>query len=338
MINDSGYIIKNVMDYTTNVQRIIKKVYIGSQLVFNSPLGALADRASFLNNNTKNIIDRGEKLLLTPTAYSNGALHSALPKNGSSDFTVLRNSIATYLDVNGILKVAQTNIPRIDWSTGEGVLLVENEATNIITHSEDIVGLNIKSGISEDASQFGIGFTKSVRFNNSLSTIYGYSSVNFELNKYYTYSVFILTDSEAKPIASNLSTDSNANFLLNIGGSVSSEVDYFNIPNTNIWRVSRTIIFTSSPNNNFLGISKYKEQTKPFRMIGWQLEQSSKITSYIPTNASSITRLADNISVTPPQTTSEIKEYQADGLINTISAIPTYYRIPEGEYKKITMY
>ena len=74
-----------------------------------------------------------------------------------------------------------------------------------------------------------------------------------------------------------------------ITGGVANENIYYG---NNIYRVSTTL--TSGTNANNSGIIKYTSQSsKGFRVVGLQIEQGSYATSYIPTQGSAVTRLAD---------------------------------------------
>jgi len=53
-------------------------------------------------------------------------------------FKVERDSIATRVNKEGLIEVVGKDIPRIDYTdSSDGVLLLENSATNLVTHSED---------------------------------------------------------------------------------------------------------------------------------------------------------------------------------------------------------
>jgi hypothetical protein len=74
-----------------------------------------------------------------------------------------------------------------------------------------------------------------------------------------------------------------------------------------------------------------------FDLCQLDLIQDINLTSPIITNGSTETRNDDIYSVTPPSGTSEIKEYLANGTINTITTIPATYTPAVGKYKKIVM-
>ena len=114
---------------------------------------------SYIQNFRSNVIDQGAEycsnsagyefgklksqgwvnrpsLVMIPSAVKPGTLFSQLPINNVGDFTVSRNSTATYIDEDGILQTALPNVARIDFSdgTGDGALLLEPQATNLITY------------------------------------------------------------------------------------------------------------------------------------------------------------------------------------------------------------
>jgi hypothetical protein len=87
-------------------------------------------------------------LITTPTAHSNGTLHSI--KGGAvADFDVVRGSAATRVNAEGLIESVAANIPRIDYTTGEGVVLLEPQSTNLLTYSEDFIDASwIKGNIT----------------------------------------------------------------------------------------------------------------------------------------------------------------------------------------------
>jgi len=77
--------------------------------------------------------------------------------------------------------------------------------------------------------------------------------------------------------------------------------------------------------------------TSGIYIFGAQVETGTKATSYIPTNGTTVTRLADNISVPTPAGVTAITE-TIDGVEQTpITTIPATYSLPVGNINKVTM-
>ena len=77
-------------------------------------------------------------LAMIPSGYKAGKLYSVLPSDGTGDFTVARNSVATRVNQSGLIEEVGVNVPRLDYSAGGcPVLLTEIQSQNIIPYSED---------------------------------------------------------------------------------------------------------------------------------------------------------------------------------------------------------
>jgi len=96
-------------------------------------------------------------IITTPTAHSNGKLHSI--KGGAvADFDVVRGSAATRVNAEGLIESVAINTPRIDYTTGEGVILTEPQSTNLIVNSElNNVENILVSAVSHTISFYGTG-------------------------------------------------------------------------------------------------------------------------------------------------------------------------------------
>ena len=66
-------------------------------------------------------------------------------------FDFSRASIGTRVNRDGLIEVVQDNIPRIDFSNGEGSLLLEGQRTNSITKSEDFNTTWVKINVTVSA-------------------------------------------------------------------------------------------------------------------------------------------------------------------------------------------
>ena len=84
-----------------------------------------------------NLLEKAS-IITTPTAYSDGVLHSVKPSESPyADFTFTRNNIGTRVNASGNIESVGVDLPRIDYRGGSGSLLLEPEATNTATDSND---------------------------------------------------------------------------------------------------------------------------------------------------------------------------------------------------------
>ena len=86
-----------------------------------------------------NLLEKAS-IILTPTAYSDGKMHSAKPIVSTNpsigDFDFARASVATRVNENGLIEEVASGLPRIDYTDGSGSWLLEPTATNLIQYSE----------------------------------------------------------------------------------------------------------------------------------------------------------------------------------------------------------
>ena len=326
----------------TKSGKLAKRLYFGAVLLFEGLYytfknRVLADEGTFVENELPTI-SQDAKLVLTPNAYKSGKLYSAVPNDGTGDFTVDRNSTATYIGQDGLIKTALANVPRIDWSTGEAAVLVEPQRTNLVTYSEPVSGSQVTSfsGVNFLSYNWLNGFTNCIRYNITTGTVFCKVGLS-QSSAVYTLSAFIIMDDFSKPSFGETSANDAYMRLATIKATSYRYTDCGN----NIWRVEGTATTGTSNDVGFLlsnDIQKISTHSnKEFRVVGWQLEQASKPLSYIPTNGSTVTRLADDISVPTPAGVTAITE-TIDGVEqDPITTIPPTYSLPVGNINKITM-
>jgi len=254
-------------------------------------------------------------LAMIPSGFKAGKVYSVLPESGVGDFDFARATTATRVNSSGLIEEMAINVPRLEYPLIDGVvngcpsLLLEPQRTNLITYSEDFsnaawakqnVTVTSDSVISPDgtlnADKITDDSTNGVhRITDSITTS---SSGSF------TYSIFLkkgtLTTAQFQVFNSTTASSANVDLVngtITSGGQGSNHTieDYGNdwfkcsISGT-LSNTSTTVYLYLKQKPSYIGNGDY--------LYAWgaQLEQSSYPTSYIPTQGSAVTRVADACS------------------------------------------
>lgn len=250
-------------------------------------------------------------IVITPTGYDNGTINATLPipalgLDADLDFT--RNGSANRTDSNGLVKSVSANIPRIDYSgqgnefvdiggvqtyryvlgnlypfeDPRGTYLFEGQSTNLIRNSNDFANGNW-SKLDGSAIISDQAISPSGDLDADLLTFAELTTSRLErwittvAATEYTISVYVKKATYDGRVSIGITGSTLINHTL-----------------TDEW-VRMSFKVTASGTLSFPRISNTDGTQLDCYVYGWQMEEGD-LTSYIPTEAATSTRLADKAS------------------------------------------
>ncbi len=244
-------------------------------------------------------------IVLTPTAYSDGSLNTVIPTDGNGDFDFSRGSSATRVNEQGLIESIASGLPRIDYTSGFGSLLLEPQRTNLVTYSEDFsqsvwnelrATITANSTTSPDGSNTATLLKEDTTASNTHIIYYGGSLASST----YSMSVFAKAKERTKiglgtgNITQSAIFDLSNGTIINTGAHTASIQNYgngwyrCNITTTTTTPI-RIVLIDDNNNTSYTG-----DGISGIYIWGATFEAGSYATSYIVSNSgSTTTRSAD---------------------------------------------
>lgn len=236
-------------------------------------------------------------------------------------------SISTRVNSSGIVEVASTDEPRFDFDPETLVcrgLLIESERTNLLNYSQQFdnvywlkTRLNVTgtpAWVNQAISPDGTQNADKLIEDTSTNTHFIQRTYAAAASTTYTYSVFLKAGERTFALVqvgmfANQISPNAVNINLTTGAFTASDVNRTRVQNfgNGWWRVSTTVTTIASAVNlapnifvaSALGTTNYTGNgTSGIFAWGMQFEEGAFSTSYIPVEASQVTRTADIATMT----------------------------------------
>lgn len=233
------------------------------------------------------LLDQSSIIIPKGFAVKSGNLAAWNPQNDSLvEFSVTRATTATRINESGLVESVGTNVARRDFEISScGELLIEPQRTNVVTYSEDLTNAewvtSLGATVDGNAGTAPDGNTTADRINlSSDANSRVENQVSITNGVAYTISVWLKSESgsvDVRVIASNL------NQIVTV---------------TEDWQRFK-LTATSNSTIAFPQIRNSSASAKSVLAWGFQYEQGSYATSYIPNSTSgTVTRNADVLELT----------------------------------------
>ncbi len=230
------------------------------------------------------------------------------PYDVPKDSAFTRASIGSYTDIDGIIKVAAADVPRMNYDIDLApMLLIEDDSINTLLYSEDLSNaswVKTRTTVTTNSILAPDDNTTAdfLEEDTSLDTHFISYTSTVTSGLVYSYSCFLKADQRSSVVVvANDGSVSKASTIDLINGTSSTE-DWAATPYINDWyRVSCTFTASVDSSAAYLSIYLHDGASDTYQGIagyglyvwGGQQEEAAKTTSYIATSSSTVSRAED---------------------------------------------
>jgi len=261
-------------------------------------------------------------LVMIPSGYKASKVYSVKPTDGTGDLTFSRASTATRVNASGLIASVASNVPRLDYTNSTcPKLLLEPQRTNLVLYSEAFNAVWTLNGITvtPDATTSPTGVASAdkliatagagAKYAFQLLTVtngVAYTTSAYFKAAEYTFAFMRLGGVDANPyVIYNLSTQAvvatsglTSSTITSVGNGwyrVTATATQTSIVLAPVVMVIPSTGYTLSGDNlpQFTG-----DGTSGGFVWGAQAEEGAYATSFIPTEGTAVTRVADAASKT----------------------------------------
>lgn len=218
-------------------------------------------------------------------------------KNFSDLVTFTRASAKWVPDATGALVQVASGLPGTAYdqlTLDKQGFSIEEQRTNLLLNSDGtFMQLDSRGGVSDAATPIASFFGKSIQFPAGGGQAYAYKNFTSTTGVQYCLSIYVKMDDGQMPLVSTSSTTGDFS-LVSDGGLWSTPAPVVTSLGGGVYRVS-TVYLVPAGRSGSWGVVRYAAQSQSgFRVTGFQLEQGTFPTSYIPTTSAQVTRSADS--------------------------------------------
>jgi hypothetical protein len=253
-------------------------------------------------------------LVVIPSGYKASTIYAQKPLTTDGQLSFTRASTATRVNASGLIEAVASNVPRLDYLGSTCPRLnLEPQRTNLYLYSNDFSDVNwakSESSITSNAIISPDGTVNSWKLNdNTINAQHALLRSLGGITSPYAISFFVKSAEYSKCCIENYSDGGRVVFDIATKTVVSTSANFTSATiqqyANGFIRISAITVGTTGNKAMGLGLVNDLGQdsfvgtgTKGIYVYGAQAEAGSYATSYIPTTAASVTRVADVASKT----------------------------------------